>query len=442
MTPMLEAYRWFVILYWLAMIPIAAYIFYFVAGYFTGEYPSNFRRAILMVLATAAAVYITYDATGYLFVLMMQDPSLGLQFPAHYTFWNWLQEPIALKWHVLGIVPIIRFLPIIFALCVGGTLQAIFWSESYRVGAVLFLAQVFLDLLAMLLLSFVFSLALHVCAWAFHVQPDQNPQAEQAADVPEAPAQPANMGHLAQRVKNLGPERSSFWRRINADWESVNQHLQPLYGLLQPITSHLPMPAQDFLNGGGWPTVLLSLVLLGVLWPRVHRRRKHRFHPPKRHVVHGHDRLALIGDAMTGLGPKQVTVRGRPARLRLVVLAPAASGSPAITKEMAPRVLEALRPGLAEVARSDVPRVESWSSLHSGYGFRHAFEKEAELPESKGQSSHWVLLVGRSAVGPVAVYVGLALYTSDATNLGLIEVPSSRWSQILDLRTVPDIERD
>jgi hypothetical protein len=68
MTPILEGSWLLQVAYWVAMVPIAVYVLYLVSGYFTGEPPTSIHRAFLTVLDVAAAVYFTYDATGYLFV--------------------------------------------------------------------------------------------------------------------------------------------------------------------------------------------------------------------------------------------------------------------------------------------------------------------------------------------------------------------------------------
>jgi hypothetical protein len=120
MTPMLESYYLVTILFWLAMFPIATYILVYVTNYITGESPQTLVRAALTTLLVGGAVFFTYDASGYLFARMMQDPGVGVQFPANYTYWDWLREPLGLKWHVLSFIPVIRFLPVLFALCVGG----------------------------------------------------------------------------------------------------------------------------------------------------------------------------------------------------------------------------------------------------------------------------------------------------------------------------------
>jgi hypothetical protein len=443
MTPMLEAYRFLVILYWVAMVPIAVYVLYLVAGYFTGEPPSSFRRALLTVLFVAAAVFFTYDASGYLFVRMMEDSGAGFQLPAGYTYWNWLAEPMALKWYVLGYVPIIRYLPVVFALCMGGILFVLIWQVPWRIAAVLFLAQLVLDVVAMVVLSFVLRLGLNLYEWVVSAPPGAAPNYAQVEEAPAPRTPPPSLPHLYGRVQHIPPGQGPWWRRLNADWEGFNQHLKPVYDFLQPVTRHFPPPAQDFLNGGGWPLVLVGLVVLGLCWPRVHRKRTEYVHHKRHHhPAHRRERLSLIGDALTGLGPTQVTVRGVPARLRLVVLAPATPETGAPPKEEAPAVLDALRAGLGAVAGYDVPRVDVWKHLHGNEGFRQAFETAVELPEPKDQPSRWVLVVGTAPHGQGTLHVGLGLHANAVTAVRVTEVAPGGWAEVLDLRTVPVDERD
>jgi hypothetical protein len=54
----------------------------------------------------------------------------------------------------------------------------------------------------------------------------------------------------------------------------VNRLLEPLYDLLQPVTRHLPLPARDFLNGGGWLLVIPAVIALVWFWPDIRPRRQ------------------------------------------------------------------------------------------------------------------------------------------------------------------------
>jgi hypothetical protein len=288
MVPIIEQYNVLTILYWLAMFTIAMCVLVRVTGYFADDAPGTLAKAALTTLLMAGAVYVTYDASGYFLALMMQDPGAGIRLPPGYTYWDWMREPLALKWYVLGFVPIIRFVPILLALCMGCVIQVLLWKVPFNVGLVIFLAQVFLDLLAMMALSVVFSLCI-----AFYERAVANAAGPQQAVelVPEQGEpgdRPATLYHLKRRIENLGPEQGPFWRRVNAAWESVNRSVQPLYNFLQPVTKHLPLPAQNFLNAGGWLVVLPGLAGLALYWPRIHRgRRRHGHHHKKHHQGNG-----------------------------------------------------------------------------------------------------------------------------------------------------------
>jgi hypothetical protein len=441
MVPMIEQYNLFPIVYWLAMFFIAMCVLVKVTGYFAGDTPGTLRRAALTTLLMFAAIYLTYDVSGYLLVLLMQDPSAGILLPPQYTYWDWLREPFALKWHVLGFIPILRFVPVVLALCVGCVIQVVLWEIPFNIALVVFLAQVFLDLVAMLVLSFIFRLCIGIYEWA--AGPSVVQQAMGGYAEPAGPGErPATLEHLRHRVEKLGPEEGPFWRRVSTGWETVNGHLQPLYDLLQPVTKHLPVPAQDFLNAGGWPAVLLGGALLALYWPRIHRGRKHHVHHHKKHhPANGsqpRDELALIGDAMTTVGARQVTVNGMPARLRLVVVAPASRKTSAIPTQAHANLLELILPGLGEIAKFDFPRVETWPDHHARERFRASLEKRVKFPERIGEPSRWLIVAGEASLSQGPVHWGLGLYTNEATAYRIIEVPSGQSASTLGIRDVSE----
>jgi hypothetical protein len=442
---MIEPYHMLTIAFWLAMFPITTYILVYVTLYITGESPQTLTRAALTTLVVAGSVFFTYDGSGYLLARMMQDPSIGIVFPRQYTYWDWLQEPLGLKWHVLSFVPVIRFLPVVFALCVGGMVQVFLWKVPYHIGVVVFFTEGVLVLLAMIALSFVFRLGISLYERA--VPPAGPPQpAEAFAETTPPEPEPSNLGHLRQRIDRLGPEEGPFWRRVHAGWQSVNRQCQPLYDFLEPVTRHLPPPAQDFLNAGGWFAVLAGLVGLAFYGPRIHRGRKHHKHHHHKHHPAGaqgpRDRLELIGAAMTALGPKQVTVNGVPGRLRLVVLAPAAAGTSTPAAPAHTQVLDGLLPGLAEVATFDVPRVECWSDRHARDSFRITLVEGVKVPEEPGDPSCWLLLAGEATAPQGPVHVGLAVITDQPTTTRLVDVAPGRWASVLGLRDVPKSEQN
>jgi hypothetical protein len=212
MVPAIEGHGLLVVLYWLILFLIATYILVYVTTYFTGEGPGTFVGAARTTLLVGVAVFLVYDGTGYLFALMMQDPTAGIRLPPHYTYWDWLREPLALKWHVLGFVPFVRYVPVVTALVAGGVLQVVLWKIPYHLGAVVFLAQLFLTLLAMTALSFVFALGLGV--YARLAGPPGAPPPATARPGPRRPAR-RRPGKLRRASTTCG-DGSTAWGRTRA----------------------------------------------------------------------------------------------------------------------------------------------------------------------------------------------------------------------------------
>jgi hypothetical protein len=233
------------------MVPIAAYILHVVAGYLAEDSPSTFLRALGLVLLTAIAVFFAFDVSSYLFALMMRDPSVGITFPPGFTYWDWMREPLILKWRVMGLVPFIRIVPLLIALIVGCLVQVFVWKVEFKIGLAVFLAQAILTVAAMLALSFIFRLGI---VYYEHYMPPQGAQPAHA----RAPrghdrnAPPGDLEEMADRAHEQKGRGETFWHNLDKNSESFNVHLAPMYAFLEPVTEHLPHPIHDFLNAGGW----------------------------------------------------------------------------------------------------------------------------------------------------------------------------------------------
>lgn len=433
MTPAIEHDHLATILFWVLMLPIAAYILHAVANFCTDDAPTSFGRAIFLVLVTAAAVFFAWDLSGYLFALLMRDPTAGIVMPQGFTYWDWLREPVAVKWNVLGFLPFIRYLPVFVALIIGCIVQVFMWNVEFKLGAVVFIAQLVLNIAAMYAVSFLIR---HTLDWY-------------ASSLPPAQRQPTAAAHstlhdMEQRVQRCKGEPSSFWRRLDTTWESFNGHLAPMYRVLQPVTNHLPRPAHDFLNAGGWLLVVGGTLGLIVSWPRIRRNRKEYFRPrKKRPPPHpAQIKLALIGDAVSGLGARQSTVNGAPARLRLVVVAPPNSLVGNSLPEMLPELLDAFRPDLAAATAADFPRVELWPDALARSDFANQLSRRIEFPDNAGQPSKWVVLHGTAHWQGATVPVGLALLTASPSTERRLGIADGKWVNALGIREVPIEERD
>jgi hypothetical protein len=273
--PAIEHSSLLTILYWLLMIPIAILVLVRVTAFWADDGPGTLFGAVRTIVVMALAVFLTFDISGYVFARMMQDPQLGIAFPPGYHYWNWIREPQSLKWHVLGYVPLIRYLPVMFALCAGAIVQVLLWKIPFRTGMIVFVNQLLLDIFAMAMLSLVFSFFIGVQEGAnakTHPRHAAGGHARGHANG-RTVAVPDGLQGMQHRIEQLGAEEGPLVRRLWRRWESVNQLLRPLYDLLQPVTRHLPLPARDFLNGGGWLLVIPGVIALLRSWPSLRPRK-------------------------------------------------------------------------------------------------------------------------------------------------------------------------
>ena len=248
------------ILFWLLLLPIAIFILMRTTAFWTEEGPGTILGAAKTVLAIWLTVFFVYDLSGYGFARLMQDPRLGIAFPPNYSYLSWFREPMGLKWFVLGYVPLIRYIPVLFALCAGGVVQVLLWKIPFRVGMLVFLSQLFLNIFAMAVLSLVFSFFVGVEKGADGKVPRRVAAANRRAAA--AAAAPDGLPGLQQKIEKLGRDEGPVLRRLLLRWKGVNGLLQPAYDLLDPVTSHLPLPVQDCLNGGGWLLLFPGLIAL------------------------------------------------------------------------------------------------------------------------------------------------------------------------------------
>jgi hypothetical protein len=272
LIPAIEHSSLLTILYWLLMIPIAILVLVRVTAFWADDGPGTLFGALRTIIVMAVAVYLTFDVSGYLFACMMQDPQRGIAFPPGYHYWDWIREPQSLKWHVLGYVPLIRYLPVIFALCAGAIVQVLLWKIPFRTGMIVFVNQLVLDIFAMAMLSLVFSFFVGVREGAAANAHPGHAAGGHARGRAVA-SDPGGLQGMQRRIESLGVEEGPFVRRLWRRWESVNQLLRPVYGLLQPVTRHLPLPVRDFLNGGGWLLVIPGVIALLRAWPSLRPRK-------------------------------------------------------------------------------------------------------------------------------------------------------------------------
>src|SRR5262249_7697520 len=108
--------------FWVVVVFVAAFILRIVCGLFQ-TYVPKWPRAVFMVLFVGPAAYLAFDLTSYVIFLSMQD--VLLRVPPGYGYAEWFREPLLLKWKVIGMVPLVQYLPVVVGLCTAGVFQTV-----------------------------------------------------------------------------------------------------------------------------------------------------------------------------------------------------------------------------------------------------------------------------------------------------------------------------
>lgn len=448
------------IVFWALMLPIVGYIFQTVCNLCGADAPT-FRRSILDTVLVSAAAFFLFDGIGYGIVQASRD-TIQVNLPPGYDYLHWLREPLYLKWQVLGLIPILRYLLLLFAACLAAMLYVFILTEPFRNCIAILAIQWTFNVAAMAVLSFVLTVTLR-----FVTPPPSAPKGTPTVDfsgvAPKARAatrpqsrfehaaapstNPGLHSALADRRDDSGSSLSQTRQQLHAFHARLAPYLEPIETACAPYTRHFPPVVQEFLDDGGWWLVLLAVAAAAAFWLRTLARRLKRAvfprtrHHHRRHSAHESSAvidLDLVADAFTDPGPQQITVRGQPGRLRLIVLAPSPNYTGELLPEMADSLLDWLQPGMGEILDADTPRCVVWPR-HAGLGqFVGMFHKLVQVPEVRGRRSPWVLLSGSAHLGRQTVFLGLAVFLDKTTYQREICVDKEKWSDVLGLQQVTE----
>ncbi len=403
----------------------------------------SFRKSVVIGLLTALAAFLTYDLSGYAIFLASRDAGPTLV-PDGLSYVDWLRMSLAVKWEMLNVVPGVRYLPLLFAVCLAGIVYVLVLKVPYRISMVVFFLQWTLSIVSLAVLSFVLTTTLNFLGLKPAPDPSaaSHPQARVLPPGPPFPRQPPRQANQAQANQQGQSGEVVGWLKRQSDSirQTLDPYLDPIREASRPYTMHLPVIVQVFLDDGGWWLVILALAVVAWFWARGLYRRVKRilFSKKKRRkkVKDSPMRVLLreVGDALTEEGPVQATVREMPVRLRVVVVAPGVTYLGELLPEMAESLLDYVKPGLADVLESDVPRVVVWPRQPSEDRFQQLFFGNMEVPEPRGRRSHWVLLAGTIRLGRQKVHLGLAAYAEQASLLREVRIDKENWEPVLGLQ--------
>jgi hypothetical protein len=132
-------------------------------------------------------------------------------------------------------------------------------------------------------------------------------------------------------------------------------------------------------------------------------------------------------------GDRQLRVEGVPARLRLVVVAPAGTASEVDADEVAD-LLEKIVPGLGEIYKNDKPRLRVWPKQVSYQGFATHFHRNTVTGGKEGDQTRWIMVAGRAKLGKYQIMLGLALQSIKPNTVGRRTIDSHEWASVLRVR--------
>jgi hypothetical protein len=166
------------------------------------------------------------------------------------------------------------------------------------------------------------------------------------------------------------------------------------------------------------------VLLLFILW----LRRRPAKHDPEAGMS---EELADYPPPPQAAG-RQLTLQGRPVRVRLVVVAPVGRQQVAKDGAIEP-ILDGVVRGLGAVTQQDKARVRLWPLGMSNVGFTPAFFRRVRRPEPAGSPSHWILMAGPARAGAQQILLGLALLADEPNTVGNVAVQPDGWHELLSL---------
>ena len=210
--------------------------------------------------------------------------------------------------------------------------------------------------------------------------------------------------------------------------------MQEIRQTLAPLTDWIPAEVRARLPLESWwlielVAVLLVLVIIGYLL-RAILRAVARF--GRRDIDWDVRYRVTLDSCPLANGPAGVSVYHVPTHLRLVVVAPGGKGV-MVHPQTVLHQLDYAVPGLGALVAHDHPRVIIWPAQLSRMGFTNSFHRCTPTGQNAVEPSRWILLAGRAEGGGQTLFVGLGLWSEEATTLGRMNLEPHQWLDVLRL---------
>ena len=267
----------------LLILPVWVFLLRLLSGLFQIDVPS-YRRATVNVVLTGVISFFVYDTSGYAFLNMFGGDFVEM--PPDYGYWGWLCEPLALKWEVLGLVPGIRYLPLVFALCAAGTMEVLTLLVPFRTGLFLCLTHWSANLALLALVGFLQSLILgdRPADWELFASADRpklqlkarpgfDPETLKGIVATLTPKTDLDTHDTGEKKSPAKDQSTQEEERPAEDHAAplltflarFDPHLEAIKRSSAPVVSRMPS-VEKFLNMGGWWLILAVLAMLSACW--------------------------------------------------------------------------------------------------------------------------------------------------------------------------------
>jgi len=200
--------------------------------------------------------------------------------------------------------------------------------------------------------------------------------------------------------------------------------VERLHNLIRSLNREL------LVGGAALMVVLLTAYLVGEAIRRRRTRRRKSVRPEVELSIDvaGLEAIPLPPDAPT------LEFYSLPVRLAVIVLAPAGRWGRLPPLERIHGVLDAIVPGLADVAVAHRSMLYYWPPQVSARGFAHLFFRQAPLPGG-GRGTPWCAAAGGFKIGEQPAVAGLVLSAEKPTSFGqrIIET-ETKWLDVLRVK--------
>jgi len=176
---------------------------------------------------------------------------------------------------------------------------------------------------------------------------------------------------------------------------------------------------------------LAAVAVLYAVWRLVHRRRRKPV-PPEPDLRIDVPALGLVSPPA---GAPRLEFYHVPVRLAAIVLAPVGRVRRLPPADQIHSVIDAIVPGLDEVAVSHESMLYYWPVQLSPRGFAHSFFKHARLPGDRGRGTRWCSVAGVFKMGNQPLMAGLIMSTESENSLSQVIIEmETKWLDVLRIK--------